>query len=95
MSWGASVGPVAASEFEAAVDACETSPPESGLAEEPAAQLKAARCAAVELAATIGVHDGVDDGKRLRASLSGHACSEGESGEDSISVSLQQVAAGA
>lgn len=88
MSWSATVPATAPADFDAAVDACEVSPAEDGLADEPKQQLGAAREAAKALGALVGDH--TEDVRPKSASLSGHACSEGESGFDSISVSVRE-----
>jgi hypothetical protein len=93
MSWSATVQLSPADAFDEAVDTCASEPQEDALADEPKAQLHAAREAAKELAAVLDVDEGSDKG--LTASLSGHACTEGESGLDSISVSVRQAPLGA
>jgi len=87
MSWTASVPPTAPSQFSEAVRECPVSPAEGELGNEPKAQLDAAREAAIELGALLGEDAG---DKLIRASLSGHACTEGQEGCDSIQIQVSQ-----
>lgn len=89
MSWSATIGTVAPDEFDAAVDEATVEPAEDGLADEPREQLEAARAAVKEL----GVEVSKDAGDKLMtATMSGHACVEGEDGIDSVTVTVRQVA---
>lgn len=94
MSWSASLGATKATDIDAAIDGCATSPPEDGLDEEVVEQVNAARAAAKGLVASGAVGDSE---KAFTVTLSGHSNEGHEPADgwanDCVTVTIAQVAA--
>lgn len=92
MSWSASLGATKATDIDAAIDGCATSPPEDGLDEHVVEQVNAARAAAKGLVASGAVGDGE---KAFSVTLSGHSNEGHEPADgwanDCVTVNVVQV----